>query len=727
MNWKRPIWALVLVGLPLVAYLPAAGGDFIWDDDMYVVNNQALRTTKGLYKIWFVPGGVPNIQYYPLTLSSFWLEYHAWGLKPTAHHWVNICLHALNALLLWLVLRRLAVPGAWLAAAVFALHPVHVESVAWITERKNVLSGFFYLAALWAYLHFVLDQAPVPSAWRHWRWYILSLVLFLAALLSKTIACSLPAALVLLLWWQRGRLTWRDLLPLVPFFALGVGLGTATVWIEKDVLGGRGWEFDLSPAERCLIAGRALWFYAGKLFWPEPLAFVYARWHIDTSAWWQYLFPIGALFLTGFLWAQRRRWGRGPLVAVLFFGGTLIPALGFFNVYPMRYSFVADHFQYLASIGLIALAAAVAYQQAGRLPFGLSSVAPVFAGAVLLVLAILTWEQCSVYKDLKTLWTDTIRKDPECWMAHGNLASVLGEEGKSREAVEHLVTALRLYPRNPPAHYDLGVLYHRLGNIAEAKRCFATALEQEPHYARALQGMGTLLIQSGELEDGADHFARALALNPNSSTNHFNLGTALAALGRLDEARDHFEQARGLEPTKPEIEVPLGVVLLRSGDVPGAVESFRRAVELRPDMARYRFYLALGLRCAADQAGSDAEIAAAKRNDRRWPVDAIQLAWTLATHTDGKVRNGPLAVQLAEEACGAVSTRVPMFPDILAAVYAENGSFDKAVETARAALEAAQAARNPDLAREIEGRLALYRSRKPFREQPDAALRPKKL
>jgi tetratricopeptide (TPR) repeat protein len=727
MNWKALLPALALTFLPLVSYIPATRGDFIWDDDMYVVNNQALRSAEGLYKIWLIPGGVPHTQYYPLTLSLFWLEYHAWGLDPIGYHWVNVGLHALNALLLWVILLRLSVPGAWLAAAIFAIHPVHVESVAWITERKNVLSGFFYLAALLAYLRFALGDGSTRATGSRWGWYILSLILFLAALLSKTIACSLPAALFLLLWWQRGRLAWRDVVPLVPFFAVGIGLGLTTVWMEKVVLGVRGWEFDLSLGERCLIAGRALWFYTSKLLWPQQLTFIYPRWHIDTGVWWQYLFPIAALLVAGVLWAQRRRWGSGPLVGVLFFAGTLVPALGFFDVYPMRYSFVADHFQYLASIGLIALAAAIASQQGGRLHFGLKPVGSALAGGLLLVLAILTWEQCGVYANLKTLWTDTIEKDPECWMAHENLAYILGEEGKPREAVRHLLIGLRLYPHNAPAYYSLGTFYLRLGNIPEAQRCFAKALEQEPRYALAHQNLAGLLIQSGELKGGVDHLARALALDPNSSSNHFNLGTALAALGRLDEARHHLQRALDLDPNQAEIALSLGVVLIRTGDVTGAVESFRHAVKLKPGMPRYRFYLALGLKLASDEAGCAAQLAEARNRDRRWPVDAIQLAWTLATHADPKVRNGPFAVQLAREACAAAGTAAPMFPDILAAAYAEDGSFDEAVEAARRALLAAQAGRNADLAREIEGRLALYEDRKPFREEPGAALRPKKL
>ncbi|MEJ2431379.1 MAG: hypothetical protein P8075_21060 [Deltaproteobacteria bacterium] len=317
----------LLLFLTLLAYVPAMQGGFIWDDDSYVTENQTLRSLEGLEKIWVQPNSTP--QYYPLVFSSFWLEYKLWGLNPTGYHLVNILLHALSALLLYRLLVYLNVPGAWLAAAVFALHPVHVESVAWVAERKNVLSGFFYFSSAFCLFRFFG--------------------------LAGEGASTLPAAMLLVLWWKRGSVKGRELAALAPFFALGLAMGLATAWLEKHHVGAMGSQWDLSLVESFLVAGHALWFYLGKLVWPRELIFNYPRWQVDASIWWQYLYPAGVVLVVVILWLYRKRLGRGPLVGVLFFCGTLFPALGFLDVYPFRYSYVADHFQYLASVGLIVL------------------------------------------------------------------------------------------------------------------------------------------------------------------------------------------------------------------------------------------------------------------------------------------------------------------------------------------------------------------------------------
>ena len=338
------LFAAALVVAVFLVYQPAWQGGLLWDDDAHVTRPE-LRSWHGLYRIWFDVGA--TLQYYPLVHSAFWVEHKLWGDATLGYHLVNIFLHATAALMVALILRRLAIPGAYLAAAIFALHPVQVESVAWITELKNTLSAVFYLGAAMLYLRF--DQT------RKTAWYLAALGLFVLALLSKTVTATLPAALLVIFWWQRGRLSWKkDVLPLVPFFLLGAGMGMLTAWWELKFNQCVGPEFEFTLVERILIAGRAVWFHLGKLFWPANLTFIYPRWQIDSGVWWQYLFPLGAAALLAVMWAIRQR-TRAPLAAVLFFGGTLFPVLGFFNLYTFRYSLVADHFQYLASLGIITL------------------------------------------------------------------------------------------------------------------------------------------------------------------------------------------------------------------------------------------------------------------------------------------------------------------------------------------------------------------------------------
>ena len=322
----------------------------------------------------------PPRRYYPLVHTVFWVEHRLWGEAPLGYHLLNVLLHFCSALLLARVLRQLELPGAWLAAALFALHPVQVESVAWITELKNTLSGLCCLASALAYLRFDRERKRL--------FYLLSLGLFTAGLFAKTVIATMPAALLLLFMWRRKKLRWKEeVAPLAPFFIAGIGLGLLTAWVERtQVILTAASASHLSFMQRCLLPGRALWFYLAKLIWPHPLIFIYPRWEVSGAVWWQFLFPAAALALAAALWRWRRRLGGGPLVALLFFAGTLFPALGFFDVYPFRYSFVADHFQYLACIGPLALAGAGLERGLGRLTKQVPVLRAVFCAALLTAL-----------------------------------------------------------------------------------------------------------------------------------------------------------------------------------------------------------------------------------------------------------------------------------------------------------------------------------------------------
>ena len=553
----RACAAGALVAMTAVAYVPAVRGGFVWDDDQYVTGNKTLQSARGLVSIWFEPG--TTVQYYPLSFTTFWLERQVWGLNPAGYHLTNILLQGINAVLLWLVLRQLAVPGAWLAAALFAVHPVNVESVAWITERKNVLCGAFYLSAALAYLRFAgLDRAGFCAAGRQAerktgpagrrRWYIAVLVLFACSLLSKSIACTLPAALLLVLWWKRDRLGWRDVRPVIPLLVMGLTMAMITAWVEKTHVGAVGGEWGLSWVARCLVAGRVVCFYLGKLVWPNPIIFIYPRWHVDAAVWWQYLYPAGLFAALVALWLARRRMGKGPLVAVLYFIGTLSPAMGFADVYYMQYSFVADHFQYLASIGIIALCVASGIQLVGRLGQGARRTNPVLAACLVVVLGALTWWQCHVYRDVETLWQDTIRKNPSAEIAHLNLGVLLADRGRFDEAIKHYAEALRLKKFNPEAHYNLAYALVGQGKIDEAVEEYTVALRLKPDFPFANDNLGNVLLDQGKLDEAIGHYTEALRLKPDFPEAHNNLGTALLDQGKLDEAIGHYTEALRLKP-----------------------------------------------------------------------------------------------------------------------------------------------------------------------------------
>ncbi len=580
-TWLVP--ALLLVGLTAGAYVPAMSGGFIWDDDDYVQDNLALRSLAGLGQIWFQPG--TTRQYYPLVHTTYWLEYRLWGLDPTGYHVVNVILHALSAVLVWRLLIRLKVAGAWAAAALFALHPVHVESVAWITERKNVLSGAFYLSAAWAYLRCQEARSP--------RLYWAALFLFAAALLSKTVTCTLPAALLLVLWWKGQTPMRRTAVALVPFFALGVAMSGVTVWMEKHSVGAWGPEWDLSLVERGLIAGRALWFYAAKLLVPLELAFIYPRWKIDATAVWQYVYPAGALGVGALLWAFRERWGRGVLTGALFFAGTLTPALGFFNFYPMLYSFVADHFQYLASLGLLALVAAGGHRTWTRL--GRPAAGPVALAVALALCGLLTWQQGQVYADLETLWRDTLKKNAGAWIAHNNLANILKERGQLDQAIGHYRQALLLKPGSAQIHLNLADAHRARGEPAAAMRHYGRALNAEPDRVETYLKLGNALLGQNAVAEAIEHYGRALRLAPDLALAHSNLGAALAIQRRDAEAIEHYQRALQLNPDFAEAHNNLGRLLALRGQFAEAIDHYRRALQLKPTYRQARANLASAL------------------------------------------------------------------------------------------------------------------------------------
>jgi len=544
--------AIGLAAMTVVAYLPALRGDFIWDDDRYVSENPTLTSPGGLLRIWFKPGATP--QYYPLVFTTFWIEYRLWGLNTLGYHLVNVALHAASAVLLWRLLRRLGIPGAFLAACIFAVHPVHVESVAWITERKNVLSGFFYLAALRTYLMYCgfagertdAVSAPIQNPASGSRnLYVLTLLLFLCALLSKTVTCSLPAAIVLLVWWKRGAIRTGDVRPLLPMFALGLIAGLFTSWLEKTHVGAEGADWDFTVVERCLIAGRAVWFYLGKLLWPDPLIFIYPRWHIDAAKWAQYLYPAAALILLVFLYAARRRIGRAPLVVALFFGGTLLPALGFVNVFPMRFSFVADHFQYLASIGPIALFAGLFGR---RPPMPLRAIPVVIVAA----LVVLTFRQARHYRSGDAIYLDTLAKNPGAWMARNNLALLMVSRGEYREAADHLEKALADFPDYAYAHNNLAMILLKIDSGADAASKaighLREAIRLDPGYADAHGNLGIVLARQGQRDEALACFREAAKRSPDNFKAHYNLGYLLLQSGRAEEALPILRHARRIDP-----------------------------------------------------------------------------------------------------------------------------------------------------------------------------------
>jgi protein O-mannosyl-transferase len=569
------VWGLLLLAATFLAYQPAWNGLPVWDDAAHMTK-PALRSAAGLVSIWTQLGATQ--QYYPLMHTVFWLEYHLWGESTLGHHLLSILLHSSSALLLVAILRRLRIPGAWLAGALFALHPVMVESVAWISELKNTLSGVFFLAAALTYFQF--DDK------RDAKHYVIAFLFFVFGLLTKSVIATLPVAVLVVLWWARGAVLWkRDVVPLLPFLVVGILSGLFTAWVERRFIGAEGNDFNFSLLERCLIAGRALGFYLYKLLWPANLVFVYPRWHIDSTVAWQYLFPVGFLLLALVFWVLRRR-ARAPLAALLYFSATLFPALGFFNVYPFLYSFVADHFQYLASLGpIVAVAAAIARGTTQLRHRQQPLLRLVLSGLLLSVLFVLSRNQSRMYGSAETLFRTTIGKNNDCWMAHTHLGLLLMDAGRYTEAMSHLHTALELSPNQADAYNNLGLLNMAMDRPQEAMVHLQKALALNPKQADAHNNLGALLARHGRPDEAMVHLRRALELHPEHAEVHYNLGDLLAGMGRTDAAIVHYQKALELHPGYAEAHNNLGLVYARMERPDQAIVHFKKALALNPRQA----------------------------------------------------------------------------------------------------------------------------------------------
>ncbi|HYY29009.1 MAG TPA: tetratricopeptide repeat protein [Chthoniobacterales bacterium] len=529
------IFALLLITAATIAYLPALNGTPLWDDDAHLTRPE-LRSLEGLTRIWTQPSVTQ--QYYPLVHTAFWTEHQLWGDAHRWYHVTNILIHCLSALLLLQILRKLEIPGAWLAALIFAIHPIQVETVAWISELKNVLSGAFYFASILVYLRFDETRRAAP--------YWMSLALFLAGLLSKSVIATLPAILLVIFWWKRGTLSFkRDLLPLIPFFLLGIGFGLFTAWVERNLIGAQGADYNYTIVERGLIAGRVIWFYLSKLFWPAELIFIYPRWQISQAVWWQYLFPAGVILLLGAAVWLSRKW-RGPLAGLLIFSISLLPVLGFLNVYPFRYSLVADHFAYLAGLGIIVpISAGITLFCEHYLQAPVRYIPP----ALLLVgLVLLSANQSRMYTDIDTLWRTTLERNPCAWMAHNNLGVLLLRRGKVEEAISHFRKAIGLNAHDAATQSNLGDAYLALDRVDDAIAQYRTALQIKPNDAASHYNFANALLKQGLIDDALAEYQAALDIRPNDVDVLNNLGVALLEQGRVDEAIIHYQKALELRP-----------------------------------------------------------------------------------------------------------------------------------------------------------------------------------
>jgi tetratricopeptide (TPR) repeat protein len=644
---------LLVVGT-FAAYQPVWRAGFIWDDDVLLTGNRLVQSADGLRSIWF---GTEQPDYFPMTSAALWAQWQLWGANPLGYHLVNVTLHALSAVLLWRVLVRLKIPGSWLAAAIFAVHPVNVESVAWISECKNTLALVFAALTMLAYLEF--DDTG------RWRWYAAAMVAFALALLSKTAVAPLPVVILGLGAWRRGRVAWRDFWRSVPFFAAAAALAVVTLWFHHHRAIGSAVIRTDGFWSRLAGAGWAVWFYLYKAVLPVNLVFIYPRWRIEAADVLAYLPGMLAVAGLAASWRYRRTWGRAWFFGGSYFLVMLLPVLGFLTISYMRYSFVADRWQYFAIFGPIALVGAGFATAMHRGPRLLVTAC---GAALLLTLGTLTWRQCGMYIDPETLWRTTLERNPNCAVAETSLGIVLGKQGRTDDAIVHYQKALALQPNDELTHYNFG-------------------------YA---------LLEKGQLDEAVVHFQQTLALQPDSAPAHFHLGNALFRRGQADEAVAHFRTSLELAPNVAETRSRFGDVLIQLGQGDEAIVQLQKALQIQPGYVN---------------ALSNLGIALFQKGERAKAVEYFQK--TLEIQPDfeeAHINLGHAFVQMgqAENALPHYLAALKLHPDdaelqaALAAAYADTGRFGEAVRAARRALSLAEAQANPNLVNEVRQQLKLY-------------------
>jgi tetratricopeptide (TPR) repeat protein len=767
--WQRGwLFGLFLLAITVTAYLPVWHAGFLWDDDILLTDNTLIRQADGWFRFWLA-ANTPD--YFPMTSTSFWLEWRLWGMNATGYHVTNVLLHACNAILLGRVLARLKIPGAKLAAAIFALHPVSVASVAWIAERKNTLAMLFFLLTLLWWLKFEDKNLR--------RWYWLSVVAFVLALLSKTAAAPLPFVLLGLAWWRRGRVAWPDILRTALFFAAAGVLALVTIRFQYHNAIGHDLVRTDGFWSRLAVAGRAVWFYFYKVVFPVGLMPVYPRWNIGAVSTISFV-PL-LLLAAGFFvcWRYRTTWGKAPLFGCGYALVMLLPVLGFLNIYFFRFSLVADHWQYFAIIGIIALAAGGITTALNPFPRGKIF----FTGALLLLLGTLTWRQASVYHNAETLWRTTLAGNPDCAVAHDGLGYVLLQNGQTDEALGHFQKAVQISPGYALAHYDLGRVLFQKGEVNGAIAQFQDAVQIKPGYAQAQNNLGGVLLQKGDAEDAIAHLQLALQSNPDNAEAHYNLGNARLRLGHVEEAITEFQKTLQLKPDHAEARYSLGTVLLQKGNVDAAIAQLQKARELKPDYAdacynlgvafvrkneaneaaaqfqktlqidphnaeaHYnlgvllqnshldeaitQFQMAVQINPGYAQAHNNLGGALLQKDSVREAIAQFQmvlqitprdlsaqnnLAWVLATTQQASLRDGNKAVELARRANELAGGENPIILHTLAAALAEAGLFTEAASSIQKAMELAQKMGKPALVAQFNEELKSYHAGLPLRQ-----------
>ncbi len=674
----------VVILVASVAYFPTLNNGFVCDDNFYIVQNKIVKNPDGLRLFWCA---AKAMDYWPLSDSSFWIEWHMWDMNPPGYHATNLILHITASLLIWILLRNLSIPGAYLAALIFAVHPVNVESVAWISERKNLMAMLFFLLSILWYLKYI-GLARLPSSFvlrplSFHFWYWLSLTAFVCAMLGKGSVAFLPLLLLGIIWYlqsagavpastsmkiETSRFVRREIIRTAPFFLVAAIFAALNVWSQfhNTVAVIR----DAGFWERLMGAGCVVWFYLYKAVLPLNLAFMYPQLRIEAGNLLCWLPLLAALVVTAVLWRYRNSWSRPFLAAWGFFCLALTPVMGFRDTLFMQISLVSDHYQYIALIGAIALASAgfSAWTSHARPAARRTAIALACLAAAVLVLA--TWRQCTLYRDDFTLFTDTVKKNPDCWIAYYDLGIITARDGSPAKAMEYFRKALKGSPDYVAVNYDMGNAYLDMGMLREAAENYLLVLQKRPDHAAAHYNLAKILEKTGRTQKALDHYRLAIRYQPDFPEALYNLGNIYESSGQYQQAIECYDQALRLNPDAYDVHNNLGIALAQLGRYREAIEQYRQSLAIK---SNFEGHYNLGLVLA---------------RTGRLP-EAIE-------HYEQ-------ALLLSPDYCMA-------YVDLMSA-YAETGQSSKAVATARIALEHAQFQGQTILAGQIEQWLISYRAK----------------
>jgi len=589
LRYSKFLQILLIILLCFIIYIPSLLNGFIWDDDQNLFKSPWIQGADGLRVIWFTN---KTYQYYPVDFTTFWLEHKLWGLNPFGYHVVNLFLHILNALLVFWVVRKLYKRLAFSVALLFAVHPIQVETVAWITERKNLLSLFFFLLAILAYLRF--DRI------RRIRYYLLTVVMFVCALLSKSIAVCFIFFPVLYKWWKDARVTWREIRLSIVFVVIGLLSAFYTLYLEFYHVGAQGKVFDLTFLERFILSGRIIFFYVYKLLFPFNFMFFYPRWIIDTKIWWQWLFILAVVLILGTLVIYRKKIGRGALALFIFYIISIFPVLGFLNVYGMKFSFVADHFSYLSTPALLLLLCvsirlffdklSIKFPLLMSTPYRI--VMPILLAIITIYMGGKSMALTQSYKNAVVLWEDVIRKNPKAWIAYNNLGSAYNKVGKYEEAIPLLNKAIKLEPGYAEAYNNLGNAYNNIGNYEEAIALYKKAIELNPLFVEIYYNLGNAIRSIGNYEEAIALYKKAIELNPDYAGAFYNnLGLAYNDIGEKEKAIASYKKAIALDPNCAEPYNNLGNIYKSLGRTEEAIALYKKAIKVKADNAEIYYNL----------------------------------------------------------------------------------------------------------------------------------------